>query len=100
MRQKDLEEYVDNISFIQTEILKILGYRVAQRSPRPHLYLILEKIDTATCTWTEDKDCYGCWASDCGHTWVFNDGGPTENGMKHCPFCGELLKEKKFEGDE
>jgi hypothetical protein len=28
------------------------------------------------------------WSSTCGHEWQFLAGGPIENEVKFCPFCG------------
>lgn len=47
------------------------------------------------CVWTvePDPDCE-FWETDCGETFVFETGGPTENKMKFCCYCGANLKEK------
>ncbi len=47
-----------------------------------------------TCTWREDPD--GNWRTDCGHIFCFDDGGPTENQIKFCGYCGSSLKEEPF----
>jgi hypothetical protein len=47
-----------------------------------------------TCTWTEDSD--GNWETDCGETFILNDGTPKENHMKFCCYCGKPLKEERF----
>jgi hypothetical protein len=43
-----------------------------------------------TCGWSADDEESesGLWVSACGAAWEFLDGGPVENGMKHCPKCG------------
>lgn len=45
------------------------------------------------CRWTysDDDDCY--WMTDCGEEFSFIYGGPKENGMKFCAYCGKRLKE-------
>lgn len=43
------------------------------------------------CDWCVDDD--GVWYTGCGHAWQFEDGGPTENGTKWCPYCGGRLSE-------
>jgi hypothetical protein len=45
-------------------------------------------IDPQPCTWTEDCDY---WEATCGGAFTFNDGGPTDNGFKFCPYCGKPL---------
>lgn len=32
---------------------------------------------------------YSC--SVCGDQWSLENGNPTENGMRYCPFCGAKL---------
>lgn len=44
-----------------------------------------------TCTWTEDPSG-DYWAATCGdQLFTFTDGGPVENGLKCCCFCGKAL---------
>jgi hypothetical protein len=39
-----------------------------------------------TCEWEEYE---GMWRPGCcGETWEFTDGGPRENAVTHCMFCG------------
>ena len=40
-----------------------------------------------TCTWAEDDET-GNYATTCGHVFALNDGGPADNGMKFCCYCG------------
>lgn len=47
-----------------------------------------------TCTWTEDED--GNWYTDCDHVFCFNTGGPKENGMVFCGYCGRDLEERQY----
>lgn len=41
------------------------------------------------CVWTAIED--GPYETSCGHLWEFNAGGPEENGMGYCPYCGKTL---------
>jgi hypothetical protein len=47
---------------------------------------------TRFCKWAYDEDL-DMWQADCGdeNGWTFNEAGPVENRMRHCPFCGKLL---------
>ena len=38
------------------------------------------------CVWSEEYE--GPWESACGHAFSIIEGGPAENGMKFCCFCG------------
>lgn len=42
------------------------------------------------CAWMQDGE--GNWWTDCGEGHTFIDGGPTENSMKFCCYCGKTLK--------
>lgn len=42
------------------------------------------------CLWAEDED--GNWWTACNNGFVFTDGGPTENGMRFCCYCGRDLQ--------
>jgi len=41
------------------------------------------------CIWTEDDD--GIYQTSCLHSFEFMDGTPELNGMKFCPYCGNLI---------
>lgn len=43
------------------------------------------------CTWTQDFD--GCWDTSCGEKHVLETGGPKENKMIYCCYCGKELVE-------
>jgi hypothetical protein len=45
------------------------------------------------CSWNraDDFDDERNWESQCGKEWMFGDGGPKENQMRYCPFCGGKL---------
>jgi hypothetical protein len=44
------------------------------------------------CIWecSSDPDV-SFWNTSCGEAWTFITGGPKENGMKFCPYCGGRL---------
>lgn len=48
------------------------------------------------CGWVSGswRDGNNLWYSDCGHVFEFDNGGPVDNGFKHCPYCGLPLQEK------
>lgn len=50
----------------------------------------IPEIIPDSCTWTfSNYDDH--WSGTCGAEWVFNDGGPEENGVKFCPKCGKSV---------
>lgn len=44
-----------------------------------------------TCSWTEDGE--GNWETACGDMHILNEGGPTDNDMEFCCYCGATLGE-------
>lgn len=55
------------------------------------------------CSWMQDGDHDSdMWAAGCGRHRYFtlNEGTPSENGMKHCCYCGKPLVEVPIEEDD
>jgi hypothetical protein len=53
--------------------------------------------DAGKCVWAISHYVlldYGVWKTGCGKSWMLNDGTPTENGMRYCPFCGREIAER------
>jgi hypothetical protein len=42
------------------------------------------------CAWTEDSSG-DFWQTDCGKLFTFTDGGPKDNGLVFCCYCGAPL---------
>lgn len=49
-----------------------------------------EKIER--CEWQCDE--YGVWHTECDHMFIINEGGPMDNSMKYCCFCGKEITEE------
>lgn len=45
------------------------------------------------CAWSEDSE--GVWNAACGEMFTFNDGGPYDNRVKFCPYCGKKLAQQR-----
>jgi hypothetical protein len=46
------------------------------------------------CEWSlDDVGGDSVWETTCGHAFQFNDGGPAENHMAFCGYCGKPLVE-------
>jgi len=48
-----------------------------------------------TCEWVEDVD--GIWDTGCGQFFVLEDGTPSDNKMRWCPYCGKSLQEVRLD---
>jgi len=48
----------------------------------------------STCLWKEDSD--GNYDTDCGCAFCLEAGTPSENGMRFCCYCGNVLFEVKY----
>lgn len=49
----------------------------------------------ADCVWTEESDGE-YWNTTCGQSFCFLDGGPVDNKMKYCCYCGFALTPKPY----
>lgn len=49
-----------------------------------------------TCTWEQEDECGSAYSTTCGNTFMFEDGGPSDNGAKFCCYCGGRLSEQKW----
>jgi hypothetical protein len=47
------------------------------------------------CEWTEDAD--GNWWTQCDNGFVFGDGGPADNKMSFCCYCGKKLAQCSYQ---
>ena len=47
------------------------------------------------CEWREDSE--GDWETECGQTFILNDGTPRDNLMNFCCYCGHPLVQVEFE---
>jgi hypothetical protein len=43
------------------------------------------------CHWQLD-DYHGCYDTECGETYCFEESGPLENHYRYCPGCGHSLR--------
>jgi len=50
----------------------------------------------STCTWNQDQDYGDSWNTQCGKSFLLNDGSPHENGLQWCGFCGRPLEEQRL----
>ena len=44
------------------------------------------------CEWKQERGSSEVWETSCGEAFYFVDGGPEDNGMKYCPYCGHPLE--------
>lgn len=55
-------------------------------------------MSAPACTWSEDSD--GNYFTACGHAYAFFEGGPTDNGMRYCCYCGAALVEQEYSEEQ
>jgi len=54
--------------------------------------------EQATCEWKADED--GVYQTTCDQAFQFFDGGPIQNSMKFCCYCGLALTETPYQEPE
>lgn len=45
------------------------------------------------CIWAQEDEDGDHWVTDCGNELILNEGGPVDNGMEYCCYCGSKLTE-------
>lgn len=91
-RVASMAEYLGN--FAAAAIIRQLAANQPQNAQQN-----IPEIISDSCTWTfSNYDDH--WSGTCGAEWVFNDGGPEENGVKFCPKCGKSVAVSAAEGTE
>ena len=45
------------------------------------------------CKWVIEIDYGDTYSTSCGEMFTIIDGTPADNGMKYCPFCGNVILE-------
>ena len=48
------------------------------------------EAEDGKCKWAYD-DNYDMWETECGEAFCLESGGPIDNKMKYCPYCGKQL---------
>jgi hypothetical protein len=72
-----------------------------QQHRSAHFQGELEADPLATCQWTlDDIGDNSVWETQCKNAFEFTDGGPLENGLKFCGYCGKALVEARTSDDE
>ncbi len=53
----------------------------------------VKRSEKPWCAWTRDIDPdFESWDTSCGEKFQFTEGGPRENKMRFCCYCGALLR--------
>ncbi|BBE09579.1 Uncharacterized protein MCB1EB_1418 [Mycoavidus cysteinexigens] len=56
------------------------------------LLLALKNEGFETCEWQREDNERNTWRSSCGELWSFVEGGPIENRVVFCQYCGKGLE--------
>jgi len=48
--------------------------------------------EPSPCNWSPEDWETEIWETSCGESFYFIEGGPEDNGMKYCPFCGHPIE--------
>jgi len=60
----------------------------------------LLKSTRQPCEWHQTDVGSDLWETECGGSFVFNDGPPYDNGLKFCGFCGGILLQVRAIDDD
>ena len=56
----------------------------------------MNDTDKINCNWNQYDDEYSSYETDCGQSFVLNEGTPGDNGLKFCCYCGKPLIGHEF----
>ena len=86
----DRIETVDPVDDDRIDGIKRIVRELAAATQPQNAQQNIPEVIPDRCTWTfSNYDDH--WSGTCGAEWVFNDGGPEENGVKFCPKCGKSV---------
>ena len=60
----------------------------------------LAEREQEMCEWVPEDEDSNWYGSQCGMSFVFEDGGAVHNGFNFCPKCGKKLKEIPWDNSE
>lgn len=66
-----------------------IGWKAADEIAALRKALTEATANNDVCVWQGDDN----WNTGCGHHFIIIDGGPTDNSMKFCCYCGKAIKE-------
>lgn len=76
------------------EILLAAHGVMASEVPNTTPWLLDVLARLGGCRWTETKD--GQWETACDQMHEFFDGGPKDNRLQFCGYCGKRLLERRW----
>jgi hypothetical protein len=64
-------------------------------------FRVAVEIAADVCHWDQESDEF-CdnWETDCGQTFVFEDGTPEENSHRFCSYCGKPIVQRLYVPDQ
>ena len=72
-----------------------LAHALYDAVPEEYRYLLADCLyENRTGSWQlyDDEDTNAWECSKCGGVWLLNEGSPTGNRMKYCPYCGAEMR--------
>lgn len=66
-----------------------IGWKAADEIAALRKALTEATAGNESCVWQGDDN----WNTGCGNHFIIIDGGPTDNNMKYCCYCGKKIKE-------
>ncbi len=77
-----------------SDVYKLAGFTAMRSVLVAALLKAAPPAEGPTCKWTEDGDEWEsvAWDTDCGEKFMFLDGGPFQNHIKFCCYCGAKVQ--------
>ena len=89
----------DEVPNVPLDVLDRLENMPPHSIPNPWQVLIHPKPAPGTvCVWSQDDEGSDAWNAACvNRSFVLFSGGPTDNGMNYCMYCGRPVQENPWE---
>lgn len=88
VRNKVEASYVETVAQLLQKLTTVTAERDALLADH------LGDANNKVCIWTENKD--GQYETACGQMHEFFDGGPKDNHLQFCGYCGKGLIEQRW----
>lgn len=87
----DVYQQYQHLDRLLTDAAMLLNASLKDQMLRD-CWAAIKAIETNVCHWVREDDEADSYRTDCGQLWEFTAGGPAENGVRFCLYCGRALK--------
>ena len=90
----------DDVEYVSAKLYAEQAARIAELEADAETYAAKDQENFSLrqqrdepCLWVRESD--GTWETGCDNMFMLNEGGPRDNDMKYCCYCGRPLIEEE-----